>query len=74
MTVDGLGDVFVAYRNNRHHVRDIYLSASHDDGQTWSDPVRAGFGRWKVFSCPADAPAIVTDEDGRVHLAWMDAR
>ena len=74
LVVDEAGNVFVAYRNNRNNIRDIYLSASRDEGENWSEPIRVGFGKWQVFRCPADAPVLAADRNGRIHLAWMDAR
>ncbi len=51
--------------------RDIVLTWSRDGGRTWSPKVR-------VNDDPPGAdqavPAVAVDEQGRVHVAWMDRR
>lgn len=51
-------------------VRDHFVSASHDDGASWSDPVKFHDDRFKVSSCPDITAGLAVDSKGRVHAAW----
>jgi hypothetical protein len=51
-------------------VRDHFVSASHDDGVTWSPPVKFHDDRFKVSACPDITPGMGVDSKGRLHAAW----
>ncbi len=65
--------VYVAWADGRSGDADILLARSSDGGVTWSAPARvnddpAGNGRDQFF------PWMAVDEDGLVHLMWLDRR
>jgi hypothetical protein len=51
-------------------VRDHFVSISHDDGVTWSQPVKFHDDRFKVSGCPDITPGMAVDSKGRLHVAW----
>lgn len=67
------GRIFVAFRNAKENIRDIYLSKSEDGGNTFLPPMRVGYNNWELWGCPSDGPAI-TGFDNQLLVAWMDAQ
>lgn len=53
------------------HATDIYLSASHDGGQTFSSPVKVNDDSKPVGH---GMHALTVANDGRVYVAWLDDR
>jgi hypothetical protein len=51
-------------------VRDHFVSVSHDDGATWSQPVKFHDDGFKVSACPDITPGMGVDSKGRLHVAW----
>jgi hypothetical protein len=51
-------------------IRDIFLAASADRGQTWGRPVLVGRDGWKINGCPHVGPALATLKS-RVYAAWF---
>ncbi len=47
----------------------IYLSASHDEGESWTEPVRLSDDReiWRIF------PAVSVSPGGVVDVSWMES-
>lgn len=51
-------------------IRDHFVSVSHDDGASWSQPVKFHDDRFKISGCPDITPGLAVDSKGRVHAAW----
>ena len=69
-----IADDGTAYAVWRHifpdSVRDVALARSADGGATWSEPVRVHADGWTLDGCPHAGPAVTTDAEGAVHVAW----
>ncbi|MEM1054812.1 MAG: sialidase family protein [Bacteroidota bacterium] len=50
--------------------RDIALARSSDGGATWNAPVKVHADGWALDGCPHAGPAVTTDAEGAVHVAW----
>jgi len=75
LTVDAQGVVYVVFRNvYPENLRDMSIARSHDRGQTFSAPTRIHEDGWVIDGCPHNGPAIDTDADGNVHLAWYTGK
>lgn len=55
-------------------IRDIVVARSSDHGATWSEPVRVHADDWKFDACPHAGPAIATDANGTLHVAWWTGK
>jgi hypothetical protein len=63
--------VYVAWRKvYPGDFRDIVVATSHDDGATWSAPVRVNADGWSIRGCPDSGPSLATDEHG-LAVAWF---
>ena len=67
--------VFVAWTaqvsSDSNHATDVYLSASHDRGQSFAEPVKVNDDE-KPSSHGLHSLAI--GSDGRIYMAWLDDR
>ncbi len=66
-------NVYVAWADSRNGDPDIYFARSTNGGTNWSAPLRVnddavGNGRDQFF------PWMAVDENGLVHLMWLDMR
>ena len=50
--------------------RDPAVATSRDGGHSFGAPVRVHEDRWAIDGCPHAGPAVATDAQGRVHVAW----
>jgi hypothetical protein len=50
--------------------RDIAFSQSHDDGATFSAPVRVSEDHWVIDGCPENGPTVAIDRLSRAHVVW----
>jgi hypothetical protein len=65
------GRVFVAWRQvEAGDIRDIYLAASSNKGQTWGKPVLVARDGWKINGCPHVGPALASLND-RLYVTWF---
>ena len=65
------GSVYVAWR----HIfaggeRDMALARSDDRGATFGKPTVVHADGWAIEACPHAGPAVTTDAEGTVHVAW----
>lgn len=75
LTVDAQGTLYLVFRNvYPENLRDMAIARSHDRGQTFSTPTRIHEDGWVIDGCPHNGPAIDTDADGNVHLAWYTGK
>ncbi len=75
VTIDGLGQIHVMFRNSLDGSRDMYLASSKDGGKTFA-AAKLGEGTWKLNACPMDGgglvmgpagPMTVWRRDGKIH-------
>ena len=75
LTVDAQGTLYVVFRNvYPENLRDMAIARSHDRGQTFSEPARIHADGWVIDGCPHNGPAIDTDAESNVHLAWYTGK
>jgi hypothetical protein len=64
-------DIYLAWRHvYPQNVRDMAFTTSHDDGRTFSPPVRVSEDKWQIEGCPEDGPALALDSRRQVHVVW----
>ncbi len=54
-------------------LRDTMLALAAADGHTWSSSIKVYDDHWRFNACPVVGPAIATDKEGRLHVAWYTA-
>lgn len=65
------GAVYVVWRHLfADGARDIALARSDDSGATFGTPTRVHEDGWAIDACPHSGPAVATDAEGTVHVAW----
>lgn len=65
------GEVYVAWRKVfPGDIRDMVVATSHDQGSTFSEPVRVAVDNWKLAGCPDSGPSLVSDGN-RLYIAWL---
>jgi len=52
------------------NVRDMVVSISTDQGNTFAPPVRVAEDNWKLEGCPDSGPAVIR-AGSRVYVAWL---
>ena len=52
------------------NVRDIVVSISNDQGNSFAPPVRVAEDNWKLEGCPDSGPAVVK-VGRRIYVAWL---
>ncbi len=52
------------------NIRDVVVSVSTDEGNTFAPPVRVAEDNWKLEGCPDSGPAVIR-VDKRVYVAWL---
>jgi len=65
-------DVYVAWFDNTNGAYDIFITASHDRGQTWSAPARLDSD--EAGQAYSAWPRIAADAEQHVYVAWEDSR
>ena len=66
------GGVVVAYRDRSpDEVRNIAVARLSD--RRWSEPVHVHDDGWEIPGCPVNGPALASDGEARVALAWFTA-
>lgn len=67
---DGQGNLNVVYRDILPgSVRDISVSKSTDNGNTFEEPIAFSNDNWVVEGCPHNGPSIVSN-NGTNYVAW----
>lgn len=75
LAAGGDGSLHVAWRKLfEKDVRDIVVARSTDGGRSFSSPVRVAADDWTFPACPHAGPGLVTDEEGRLHMAWYTGK
>jgi hypothetical protein len=70
VAVSPKGDISVMFRNAVEGARDLYLTSSHDGGQTFEPPSKLGNGTWKLDGCPMDGGGLALDARGAIATVW----
>ncbi len=52
------------------NIRDMVVSISTDQGNTFAPPVRVAEDNWKLEGCPDSGPAVIR-ADKRMYVAWL---
>ncbi|MGH9022498.1 MAG: sialidase family protein, partial [Acidimicrobiia bacterium] len=58
-------------KDSTDRVRDVFVSASGDDGVTWGKPTKVHDDRFKISGCPDVHAGLAVDSTGRLHTAWF---
>jgi hypothetical protein len=61
---------FLELKDSYDAVRDPILSASTDDGATWSEARKIHDDNFKISACPDVTAGLAVDSTGRLHAAW----
>ncbi|MGH8933978.1 MAG: sialidase family protein, partial [Egibacteraceae bacterium] len=51
-------------------IRDVFVTASADDGATWAEPVKVHDDNFKISGCPDITSGLAVESQGRLHTAW----
>jgi hypothetical protein len=62
--------VYVMFRNFLQGNRDLYLTQSNDNGNTFNQAEKLGIGNWKLNGCPMDGGGLAVDKDGGIQTVW----
>jgi hypothetical protein len=64
------GTINAAFRDIiNDEIRDMVLTNSTDNGQTFSEPQRISPDNWKINGCPHTGPTMTENENG-LHFSW----
>lgn len=63
-------NIYVMFRNWLDGNRDLYVAKSVNNGQTFNDPAKVGYGQWKLSGCPMDGGAISVVKDESVKTVF----
>jgi len=64
------GTIYVMFRNSLAGNRDMFVTSSSDDGQTWSPAKQMDESHWKLDVCPMDGGALDTDDQSQAFAIW----
>ncbi len=63
--------VLIMFRNWLNGSRDLYLLQSDNKGTTFNNPVKLGYGTWKLNGCPMDGGGLTVNEKGIISTVWQ---
>ncbi|HZW66388.1 MAG TPA: sialidase family protein [Hanamia sp.] len=63
-------NVYVMFRNWLQGNRDLYLTESTNNGQTFSAAQKLGNRSWKLNACPMDGGGLAINKNGKVQTVW----
>jgi Secretion system C-terminal sorting domain len=63
--------VFVAFRNNRSNIRDMWVTRSTDGGTVFSAACDVDAQDWQVNVCPFSGPRMVQIKNDSLLTVWM---
>jgi hypothetical protein len=67
---DGIGTVYVMWRNSLMGARDMYLAVSTDGGKTFGAVRKLGNGSWPLDACPMDGGDITVSLKLEPETVW----
>jgi hypothetical protein len=68
------GTLFVLFRNALEGNRDMYVTASSDNGMAFGPARKLGTGTWPLNACPMDGGSLSVAPDGKPATAWRRGR
>ena len=66
-----VNNVSIMFRNWLKGSRDLYLTTSLNNGQTFTEAQKLGKGTWPLKGCPMDGGGLVIDSKNEIHTAWQ---
>lgn len=64
------GEVYVSWRGvTDGDIRDMMLSASYDNGVSFSQPLTVSHDNWKINGCPHSGASMIT-KGKRLYISW----
>ncbi len=63
--------VSIMFRNWLGGSRDLYLLQSDNKGTTFNNPIKLGYGTWKLNGCPMDGGGLTVNGKGIVATVWQ---
>jgi len=70
VAVGAKGRVYVMWRNFLDGNRDMFLTTSHDRGETFEPAVKLGEASWPLNACPMDGGAISIVAADKIITVW----
>jgi hypothetical protein len=70
VAVDASGRICVMWRNSLDGNRDMYLSTSSDEGETFSPAIKLGENSWPLNACPMDGGGLAVSPSGTIVTVW----
>ena len=68
---DEHGAISIVYRDIiKKSIRDISISVSQNNGDTFSNPVCFSGDNWNINGCPHNGPDVVSDKDS-IYASWF---
>lgn len=64
-------NLYIMFRNNLKGSRDLYLSVSTDNGNSFDNPVKLGQGTWKLNGCPMDGGGFRVINNDNIATVWQ---
>jgi hypothetical protein len=64
-------NIFILFRNKINGSRDLYVTQSDLKENRFDQPIKLGFGTWKLNACPMDGGGIIVDEKNKVSTVWQ---
>ncbi|PAY16879.1 glycosyl hydrolase [Rhodopirellula sp. SM50] len=74
VVIDQSNAVHVMWRNLIDGNRDMYVSTSEDDGQTFGSAEKLGLDSWQLNACPMDGGDIAANSNGDLLTVWRHDR
>ena len=68
---DSNGNVYIMFRNNVNGSRDLHITKSLDNGNTFSTPEKMGTGTWKIDGCPMDGGGLTINSKKEFNTVWQ---
>jgi hypothetical protein len=70
LVANNKGPLALMFRNWLNGSRDLYLMQSSNEGATFGEAQKLGFGTWPLKGCPMDGGDISLDMNGNVVTVW----
>lgn len=63
--------LYIMFRNNMDGYRDLHLSISKDNGNSFDQPIKLGQGTWKLNGCPMDGGGFSITNPDNIATVWQ---
>ena len=64
------GTLILMFRNSLNGARDMYLSSTSDNGNTFTPAMKMGKGTWMLSGCPMDGGMVSNGNTGAISTVW----